>query len=120
MEQNQQANEFFEMMNNTQGQQTQGFSQKETVKYPSYSTNSGAESFINVLAIILLILGCLGGIALIINGADSRYGGEMLIAGGCILILSSLIQWAFLNVLVNISRNLFNINAFLRARFGDK
>ena len=79
-----------------------------------HSTNSAAETIVDILAVVLLIGGIIGGIALIAAGADMRYGGEPLIIGGVATIVLALIQWAFLKVLCNISRNLFNINDFIR------
>lgn len=92
--------------------------------YSSHSTNATAETIINVLAALLLIAGVIGGFALIIEGANSSGGyydaGPAQIVFGIIVIFISVIQWAFVKIIINISRNLFNINEFLRERFGDK
>lgn len=81
-----------------------------------YSVNASAETVINILAILILIGGVIGSIALIAAGSDMRYGGEAMIIGGITLLVIAVLQWAFLRILVNISRNLFNINSFLRSR----
>lgn len=91
--------------------------------YSSHSTNATAETIINVLATLLLFGGIIGGIALIIAGITdaSRYGaGPVEFFGGFLVIFISVIQWAFTKIIINISRNLFNINEFLRERFSDK
>lgn len=94
------------------------------MRYSSHSTNSSAETIINVLAALLLIAGVIGGFALIISGANSSGGyydaGPVEIVLGIIVIFISVIQWAFVKIIINMSRNLFNINEFLRERFGDK
>lgn len=88
--------------------------------YSSHSTNATAETIVNVLAILVLMAGVIAGVALIGSGATSDYGEETLIIIGVIVIIISMIQWAFMKIVINISRNLFNINEFLRARFSDK
>lgn len=91
--------------------------------YSSHSTNAAAETIVNVLAILVLMAGIFCGMALIGNGVDlnnSFRGGTVLIIAGVIVIIISIIQWAFMKIVINISRNLFNINEFLRARFSDK
>ena len=71
-----------------------------------YTTNSTAESVVDVLAVLILIA----------QGVDTSYGGAILIGWGVALIVTAIIQWAFLKVLCNISRNLFNINHALRSK----
>lgn len=93
--------------------------------YSSHSTNAAAETIVNVVAILVLIAGIFCGMALIGNGVDLNNsfrgnGGTVLIIAGVIVIIISIIQWAFMKIVINISRNLFNINEFLRARFSDK
>lgn len=81
-----------------------------------YSVNASAETVVNVLAIVTLIGGIIGCIALFIAGSDMTHGGEAMVIGGIALLVIAVLQWAFLRILVNISRNLFNINSFLRSR----
>ncbi|SEA22524.1 hypothetical protein SAMN05444145_102198 [Alistipes timonensis JC136] len=81
-----------------------------------YTTNSTAESVVDVLAVLILIGGIIGGIILIAQVVDTSYGGAILIGWGVALIVTAIIQWAFLKVLCNISRNLFNINHALRSK----
>lgn len=101
-------------------------SESEPVRnsYSSHSTNAAAETIINVLATLLLIAGIIGGIVIIgagVNSLGSYWGGgEFEIIAGVIVIIVSIIQWAFMKIFINVSRNLFNINEFLRDRFSDK
>lgn len=120
---NKNSNEFFAAMNSpaVTAKQSAG------LNYSSHSTNSNAETIINIMATILLICGIIGGLAIIITGIESSssyyYGKETAIVsiiGGIAIIVVSIIQWAFIKIFINISRNLFNINDFLRERFGDK
>ncbi|MDE6624161.1 MAG: hypothetical protein K2K30_07215 [Alistipes sp.] len=88
-------------------------------RYSSHSTNSLAEIVINVLAILWLIVGLLASIAFFALAAKEEPEALFMFLG-IFSIIISLIQWAFVKIFVNISRNLFNINEFLRERFGDK
>lgn len=93
------------------------------VKPVRSSYNATAEIIFNVLATLLLIGGIVGGIVLIITGTidPSGYGvGTVMVIWGVVVIFISVIQWAFTKIIINISRNLFNINEFLRERFSDK
>ena len=106
-------------------------------RYSSHSTNAAAETVLNALAELLLIAGLIGGAILIwvgvsVTSIDSHYFsyyweegirtilGISVIIIGVIVIIASIIQWASMKIYINISRNLFNINEFLRKRFGDK
>lgn len=80
----------------------------------TYSTNPYAESIINVCALVILILGLLAGIVLIVGSINSGRGLAITTLAGFGVIVIALIQWAFLKVLCNISRNLFNINDFIQ------
>ena len=86
----------------------------------SYQVNPTAENVVNVLANIILWIGCILSIigviyGLIMIGTDWLIGGYILIAS-LVVIIATIVQWAFLRVVVNISRNLYNINEALRQR----
>lgn len=85
------------------------------VKIP-YSTNPRAETIINICALVILIFGLLSGVIMIIGSISSGSGGAMALTTiiGIGVIIFALIQWAFLKVLCNMSRNLFNIYDFIR------
>lgn len=85
------------------------------VKIP-YSTNPRAETIINICALVILIFGLLSGIVLIVGSISSGSGEAIAFTTmlGIGAIIFALIQWAFLKVLCNISRNLFNIYDFIR------
>lgn len=97
---------------------------KEYIK-DAYSVNSSAEAIINFLATVLLVLGMIISITAIIGGIayldsdsgmmDSSYGIGGIV-GGIILLLIFLVQWAWFKLMVNISRNLFNINELLKRK----
>jgi len=85
-----------------------------------YKVNSGAETVLNVLNTILFVVFILLSIAMVGIGI-AQYGdgtpyGIAVIAGGVVVFLSSLISWAVVKVVINISRNLFNINDALRSQ----
>lgn len=88
------------------------------------STDSNAESVVNTLAVIVFIIGVIVAFILLVIGAtklQDSYSVEQGI-GGVLIVLSiavgvvSLIQWAIIKVLVNISRNLFNIRYLLEGK----
>ena len=46
--------------------------------------------------------------------------GGILMGSGVVAIITGIISWAFLKVLVNISRNLFNLYDLIDRNFSDK
>jgi hypothetical protein len=91
-------------------------------KISTYSVNPIAESVVNILATILFIIGFIisfvsivGGIILLTDDVWSYPAyGIGLIVGGIVWFIISIIQWAWFKIIVNISRNLFNINEQLK------
>ncbi len=88
------------------------------------STDSNAESIVNTLAVIVFLIGEIIAFILICIGAtklqnsysmDQGLGG-VLIALAVVVGVVSLIQWAIIKVLVNMSRNLFNIRYLLEGK----
>lgn len=72
-----------------------------------------AESVLNVIAIATLILGTPTAIILFFVGVDKFSDYEIgieLITASIVLLISSVITWAILKVLCNISNNLHKIN----------
>ncbi len=85
----------------------------------NYKVNSGAETVLNVLNTVLFVLFTLLSIAMVGIGiaqqGDGNPYGIAVIVGGVVVFLSGLVSWAALKVVINISRNLFNINDAIRA-----
>lgn len=81
-----------------------------------------AETVLNVFAVVLLVIGIIGGFFCLIAGlvqlSDPYFGGVGwgLVLTGIFIALIGLLQWAALKVLVNISRNLYNINASINEK----
>lgn len=72
-----------------------------------------AESVLNVIAIATLILGTPTAIIIFFVGVDKFSDYEIgieLITASIVLLISSVITWAILKVLCNISNNLHEIN----------
>lgn len=88
------------------------------VKSLESSNDFSAEIFVNTLANINLFVGVLVGIAGLIAGivvlSEGRYGAEpigiSLIVVGLIFLLFSLVFWALLKLLVNISYRLTKLD----------
>ncbi len=116
MAETQENNTFIKEMEVKKTESTPEIDEIENIsKYP---VSPAAESTVNTIAGILLIIGCLGALVGLIGGlgqisdGDSTAGWGFL-GGGLAFFLIGLIEWAFLKVFVNISRNLYNINAVL-------
>ncbi len=80
----------------------------------SYAVDSGAETVVNTVAEVLKWIGIIGGVlaffvGIVMIGEEGAVGG-ILIGSGIAAILTGIISWAFLKLLVNISRNLFKIH----------
>ena len=77
-----------------------------------YVVNPVAESTLNVVAVIVLVIGILAGLIILLAGILSDdslgliYG---LIAGPTTFVFSGLLPWACIKVVVNMSRNLHAI-----------
>lgn len=71
--------------------------------------NDSAETFLNVVLIIFLIVGILGAIILFVIGADT-YSGEVYFISGGVLLVTSMINFAIGKVVLNISNNLHMLN----------
>ena len=69
-------------------------------------TNDGAEKVLSTCAAILLIIGIIAFIVLWIAAADSYHFNWTMFGIGTGVLLTSLIEFAFAKVLVNISRKL--------------
>lgn len=81
-----------------------------------YDTNDSAEKIVRIASIILLVLGCIFGVIAVLAGLYTYAEIEQetvlfsSLISGVLIVLSSIICWAFMNILVNISRNLANLN----------
>ena len=127
MNENQEKNSFIEAMEgnsspaNGPAPNPAFGSREELNRISKYAVNPSAESTVNGIASFLLIMGCIACFICLIVGmgqlSDSGYGhktiGWTTILTGIIVFVISLIQWAFMKVFVNISRNLYNINDIL-------
>lgn len=77
-----------------------------------YLVNPNAEKVVGIVASVNLIIGALGFFVLLII-AIGNY--EWLYFGiGVGVLLCGVVLWAFLKVLVNISRNLYNVSETLK------
>lgn len=74
----------------------------------SHEVNPAAEKVVNSLANVILWIGCIIAAFMVIYGLS--------VGVGIVIVVSVIVQWAFLRVVVNISRNLYNINEALRQR----
>lgn len=88
---------------------------EDTIAVSKYSVNPAAENTVNVVAVVLLVIGIIGAAVGLIGGlvmfAEDEAGTGWAFFGiGLALFLTGLLEWAFLKVFVNISRNLYNIN----------
>ena len=85
-----------------------------------FSVNSTAETIINIVAVVILVVFIILAVATLLGGSAltqrleflGEFQGAPLIAFiGALLVLSvGLFFWAILKLLVNISRSLFNIS----------
>jgi hypothetical protein len=85
---------------------------RESDSGSTFSVNSKAESVLNVVANVLLVLGIIAGVVVLIGGAVSGDGDQVLagmIAGPVMFVFSGLLPWACIKVVVNMSRNLHAI-----------
>lgn len=83
----------------------------------SHEVNPAAEKVVNSLANVILWIGCIIAAFMVIYGLSvSALHGFAMLGVGIVIVVSVIVQWAFLRVVVNISRNLYNINEALRQR----
>ena len=83
----------------------------------SYSVNPTAESVLNVLAVIMLIIGIIGGLLIFIPsalklddmGAHPMEFFRAILVGPAFFCFTGLLPWAGIKVYINMSRNLFAI-----------
>lgn len=87
----------------------------------SYSVNSLAESVLNVVAVLFLIIGVIGGLYLFVTSMDvaghiksSKLLLESILTGPLFFCLVGLLPWAGIKTVVNISRNLHAIREELQ------
>ncbi len=76
--------------------------------------NNGAESFLNVMLIISLIIGIIGTLALFVIGMTQYIGGGVYIISAVALLIASLVNFSVGKVALNISKNLHTINAKIK------
>lgn len=74
----------------------------------------GAERFLGVMNVISLIVGIIAALVLVFVAMDSYRNGGYYFMGGVALLLMSLISWAIVKVILNISDNLHKINSKLK------
>ena len=91
---------------------------EEILKYYP-NTNStpisdSAESILEVLNVMTLIFGIAAGFICFIIGVIGQYGSSYLIISGICIAIISIISWAALKVILNISNNLHQINSKLK------
>ena len=85
--------------------------------YPNTNStpiSDSAESILEVLNVITLIFGIAAGFICFIIGVIGQYGSSYLIISGICIAIISIISWAALKVILNISNNLHQINSKLK------
>lgn len=87
----------------------------------TYSVNSTAESVLNVVAVILLIVGVIGGLYLFVTSMDvaghfqsPKLFFTSILSGPLFFCLVGLLPWAGIKTVVNMSRNLHAIREELQ------
>lgn len=114
-------NPFIDAMTSDKEQLCERKQSNTTSGITIYDVNPRAETILNtaikvgfVIYCIICIAGFLGGII----ASVSEYEGIYLLIslGSLFLFLIALILWAFGKVLINISRNLFNINEEIKKK----
>jgi len=116
MADNKETNSFIEAMGAERTDPTPP--EEEIEKISKYAVNPSAENTVSTVASILLAVGIICLVvgffgALIEFAEDETAIGWAFLGGGLLLFLASWLEWAFLKMLVNISRNLYNINDVL-------
>lgn len=93
----------------------------------SYSVNSTAESVLNVVAVIFLIVGVIGGVYLLVTSIEvvdrvqsPKLLFTSLLSGPVFFCLVGLLPWACIKVVVNMSRNLHAIREELHQLKNNK
>lgn len=86
-----------------------------SAKISEYEVNPTAENTVNTVASIILIVGIIIGVILLFGGfvmmgEAGAAAGWGVILTAVVTVIIGVVQWAFLKVLVNISRNLYNVN----------
>lgn len=76
--------------------------------------DNGAEKFLGVINGILLAVSIIASVILMFLAIDAYRGGEYYFIGGLALLLLSLISFASIKVILNISNNLHKINSKLK------
>lgn len=76
--------------------------------------DNGAEKFLGVISGILLAVSIIASVVLMFLAMDAYRGGEYYLLGGLVLLLPSLISFASIKVILNISNNLHKINSKLK------
>ncbi len=88
------------------------YAAKNAADMENVELNNGAEKFLGIINTIMLVLSIIAVVVLIIVGVVEYEGGLFLIALSVLLI--SLISWAVVKVVLNISNNLHEINSKLK------
>ncbi len=88
------------------------YSSKNAVE--SVELDNGAESFLKVINIIVLIIGIIATVGLLIAAANSYRGGGVYVLSAAAVLVVSLISWAVVKVVLNMSNNLHKINSKLK------
>lgn len=73
--------------------------------------DNGAEKFLGVINGILLTISIIASVVLMFVALDAYSGGGYYFLGGLVLLLLSLISFASIKVILNISNNLHKINS---------
>jgi hypothetical protein len=75
---------------------------------------NGAEKFLGVMSVINLVIGIIAAVVLVFVALDTYLNGGYYFLASVVILLTSLISWAIVKVVLNISNNLHKINSKLK------
>lgn len=78
---------------------------------PVEEIDNGAEKFLSVMNGINLAIGIMAAVVLIFVALDAYRNGGYYFLASVVILLTSLISWAIVKVVLNISNNLHKINS---------
>lgn len=100
------------MMAMNQGKPETKSVEQKVLESQYFEVNPSAEGVVNVIALVNLIIGILGFVVLMIVALSEEEWSFFGI--GVAVLVVGIVWWAFLKVLVNISRSLYNVTAALK------
>ena len=83
----------------------------EEIEIEEIEIDNGAEKFLSVMNGINLAIGIIAAVVLIFVALDAYRNGGYYFLASVVILLTSLISWAIVKVVLNISNNLHRINS---------